>query len=496
MARKKRDERPSLPETTPSSGWSPRSTRISILILAASASAAVWATAMLTAAGRVAYAYVFFFLNFYAGVFILLTLTGTVVAGLLATDRIVLQVRHRVLLQFAHRVSGTMAVIFLALHIIIKISIGSAAPIDAAVPFLAANRPFYVGLGTVASYLMLSVFWTGIVRARFAENGRPWMWRALHSMAYFSWPVSILHGLRAGRAAASWVTVSYVVAIGLVAVALLVRLASRRPKGKGGITTTGSIKPIGKPVTLGPSVLRTVSEVRVAPASREAPERRPAQDEIVIGGLGRRRAVDDDIPVGGPGRRLAAEDDIPVGGPSRRLAAEEELAAARWSAGERSPAGAGRRRSVHEEPVPEPPRVRRRAVEEEPAIEAPRRWSPEERPIWGAGRRRAIEEEPVADVRQYWPPQYQDDEPVYGDRSSPLYASGPDYPPGDDTPTLVDMAARRALRAATDRAATDRAATDRAATDRAATDPNVPASRSGRRRPPPETAAGDQYWVS
>ena len=34
-----------------------------------------------------------------------------------------------------------------------------------------------LGLGTIAGYLMATVLWTGVARARFAGNARPWVWR-------------------------------------------------------------------------------------------------------------------------------------------------------------------------------------------------------------------------------------------------------------------------------------------------------------------------------
>ncbi len=95
---------------------------------------------------------------------------------------------------------------------------------DAAVPFV-GGRGLYVGLGTIAALLMVGVLWTGIIRARFADIGPKWVWRALHSMAYVSWPFAIFHGLLAGRAPAGWVSLSYFLCVVLVVVALLVRLS-------------------------------------------------------------------------------------------------------------------------------------------------------------------------------------------------------------------------------------------------------------------------------
>jgi hypothetical protein len=94
---------------------------------------------------------------------------------------------------------------------------------------------------------MVSVVWTGIVRARFAGRGKPWMWRALHSVAYLSWPIALTHWLTAGRAAAAWVVVSYIVCVLFVLIALAVRLSVSLGRRKDfASTSTGSIKPVGK----------------------------------------------------------------------------------------------------------------------------------------------------------------------------------------------------------------------------------------------------------
>jgi hypothetical protein len=208
--------------------------------------AATWALAMLTPAGQVLYVYMYYFVEFYAGVVTLVSMSLTVMAGLVATDRIVLLVRHRVLLQSVHRATGIIAVSGLVLHVVLKISVGRAAPIDAVVPFV-SGRGLYVGLGSVAAYLLVSVLWVGLIRARFVGVGKPWMWRALHSTAYISWPVALVHGLNSGRPPATWVTLSYLLCVLLVLIALLVRLSvslGRKRQEQGG--TTGTMKPVGK----------------------------------------------------------------------------------------------------------------------------------------------------------------------------------------------------------------------------------------------------------
>ncbi|BCJ60924.1 hypothetical protein [Micromonospora endophytica] len=195
-----------------------------ILALSACGIAVLWALMMLTTGGQKMYAMGFFFTEFFAGVVALVALSITVMMGLLSTDRLVLMIRHRVLLQSAHRATGILGVSGLVFHVITKLTTGRAGVTDVAVPFV-GGRGLYVGLGTIAALLMVGVLWTGIIRARFADIGPKWVWRALHSMAYVSWPFAIFHGLGAGRAPAGWVSLSYFLCVVLVVVALMVRLS-------------------------------------------------------------------------------------------------------------------------------------------------------------------------------------------------------------------------------------------------------------------------------
>jgi hypothetical protein len=202
---------------------------------------AMWA-ASTTFGGALASVYVFAFLNFFAGVVSLVALSLTVMCGLVATDRFFLKIGHRVFFQGLHRATAIIAMVFLGLHISMKVLSGSATVIDPLVPFSNPLDPIYIGLGTVASYLMITTFWTGLIRARFAGSGKPWMWRTLHATSYVAWPAALGHGLNAGRPAATWVILSYGACVVGVLVALLVRVyvsLGRRTTGKTGPSAVG-----------------------------------------------------------------------------------------------------------------------------------------------------------------------------------------------------------------------------------------------------------------
>jgi hypothetical protein len=162
------------------------------------------------------------FLTFYAGVFSLVGLTTTVALGLAATDRVVLPISQRVRVQLVHRAMALLGIGFLIVHIGMKIAAGLVPPYGSVIP----STDVYVSLGAVASDLFVVIVATGVMRGRFAQAERPWLWRGLHDLAYLAWPVAILHGLTAGRAAAPWVTFSYVACLAAVGAALLIRLAA------------------------------------------------------------------------------------------------------------------------------------------------------------------------------------------------------------------------------------------------------------------------------
>ncbi len=258
MARTKQNQRSAGRVAVPmgATGGPTPPSKVTIALFATSLISAVWAAAMLTPVGRVGYVYLFAYSEFYMGVLSLVSLSITVMLGLVATDRMVLSVRQRVLMQSAHRTTGVIAVSALAVHVLTKLAMGRIGVIDIFVPFLARNQTLYIGLGTLAGFFMVSVLWTGIVRARFAGRGKPWMWRSLHSVAYLAWPIALTHGLSVGRAAAGWVIAAYIVCVLFVLVALAVRLSVSLGRRKNfSSTSTGSLKPVGKLVaTTAPSI--------------------------------------------------------------------------------------------------------------------------------------------------------------------------------------------------------------------------------------------------
>ena len=141
---------------------------------------------------------------------------------------------HRVMAQAVHRAVSFGALAFLVIHIVTEILAQRAHVIDAFIPFLSPYRTFYIGLGTIASDLILLIVVTSIWRKRFTAHGKAWRWRAIHYSSYVAFVFGVLHGLLGGREAKPYVDWSYGFAIALTALAVVVRFLaiSLRSKDK------------------------------------------------------------------------------------------------------------------------------------------------------------------------------------------------------------------------------------------------------------------------
>lgn len=192
-------------------------------------------------------------LDFTSGVLSLVSLTAAVAWGLMATDRLLLSPRHRLLAQGIHRFTAMASLGFLLLHATVKVSLGHAALIGAVLPFGLGitGTNGLIGLGSLAGFLMVIAAATGALRSAFAVPGKiAGRWRALHMLAYPAWCFALMHGLYAGRAAATWVMTLYCLAlvavIGAVSVRLLPRPVKRRLADRI-LQLTGGVRETAEP---------------------------------------------------------------------------------------------------------------------------------------------------------------------------------------------------------------------------------------------------------
>ena len=123
-----------------------------------------------------------------------------------------------------HRTLSLSATAFLALHVAAAIVDGYVGItfVDAVIPFVSDYRPRWLGLGTVALDLLLAVVVTSLLRARLGHR----TWRAVHRLAYVSWPVALVHGIGIGTdTGADWMTWLTVACVATVTAAFAARLA-------------------------------------------------------------------------------------------------------------------------------------------------------------------------------------------------------------------------------------------------------------------------------
>ena len=162
-----------------------------------------------------------------AGVVSLLLLTGVVCLGVLTSVRWGSAAWPRFLTAQLHGNVALLSVVFLAVHIVSAIldpyvSLGWLSAVD---PFSAANRTVWLGLGVIAFDLLAALILTSLARHRIGHH----TWRAVHWLAYASWPLAIVHGLGTGSdALAPWMLAIDAVCLGAVSAAMLLRLAGAR----------------------------------------------------------------------------------------------------------------------------------------------------------------------------------------------------------------------------------------------------------------------------
>lgn len=164
-----------------------------------------------------------------SGLTALILLTLTMVLGLTTSSRTRARNWPGFAQQEIHRRVSMIAVVFVAIHVLTSVldtyvHIGWSAVV---IPFVSAYSPFWVGLGAVALDLMIAVLATSLLRARM----RPATWRAVHWLAYGSWPLAFAHSFGMGTdAGEGWVVLVGVACAVAVGAALVWRLraASRQ----------------------------------------------------------------------------------------------------------------------------------------------------------------------------------------------------------------------------------------------------------------------------
>lgn len=139
----------------------------------------------------------FWFASRATGVISLLLFSVVAILGILVNRQGRLPGLPRFAVTGLHRNLSLLTVAFLGTHIVTAIVDGYAhIPwLSSVVPFTSGYERFWIGLGTVAIDLFAALIFTSLLRNRI----KPSLWRAVHWLAYVSYPVVVVHALGASK---------------------------------------------------------------------------------------------------------------------------------------------------------------------------------------------------------------------------------------------------------------------------------------------------------
>jgi sulfoxide reductase heme-binding subunit YedZ len=136
------------------------------------------------------------------GVVSLLLLTIVVALGIATRSGRAIFGLPRFAVATVHRTASLTAVVFLLIHVATLYfdPYAQLHLVDFVVPFTGAYRPFWLGLGTLGLDLIAALIVTSLLRHRVGRR----TWRAVHWLAYLSWPVALTHALGNGTDSSTW----------------------------------------------------------------------------------------------------------------------------------------------------------------------------------------------------------------------------------------------------------------------------------------------------
>jgi predicted ferric reductase len=181
-----------------------------------------------------------------SGVVSLLLLTAAVVLGLLTSSRWARERWPRFVVEGLHRNVSLLATVFLLIHIASSVLDGyvSIRWLDAVVPFGAAYRPFWLGLGALSLDVFIALAVTSLLRRHLGQR----VWRAIHWSAYACWLLAMIHSIGIGSdSGQTWMVLIYLACGAAVLIALLYRLvatARGAVAGRAPAVGAGPVRPL------------------------------------------------------------------------------------------------------------------------------------------------------------------------------------------------------------------------------------------------------------
>jgi predicted ferric reductase len=127
------------------------------------------------------------------GVVALLLMTAVVLLGLMVTRQGRLPGLPRFAVTGLHRNLSLVAVVFIGLHVLTAVADSYVTiPLTAiVVPLASPYEPVWIGFGAVSADITIAVIVTSLLRRHLSRR----LWRAVHLLAYLSWPVAWVHSI-------------------------------------------------------------------------------------------------------------------------------------------------------------------------------------------------------------------------------------------------------------------------------------------------------------
>ena len=132
----------------------------------------------------------------------------------------------RLVVQLLHRNVSLLILVFLAVHVMSSVfdSFVDIRLVDAVVPFGGRYRPIWLGLGAIATDVLLALIVSSLLRRHISFRA----WKLVHWSAYACWPIAVVHGLGTGSDSRfGWMLALDAACTAAVIVAVAWRLAVR-----------------------------------------------------------------------------------------------------------------------------------------------------------------------------------------------------------------------------------------------------------------------------
>ena len=131
------------------------------------------------------------------GIVALLLLTAVLVLGIGVNRQGRLPGLPRFAVTDLHRNLSLLSVSFIAVHVFTAVldTYVHIPLVSAVIPFASGYERFWLGLGAVSLDIMLAMIVTSLLRGRLNRV----LWRAVHLLAYASWPIAFAHSIGSSK---------------------------------------------------------------------------------------------------------------------------------------------------------------------------------------------------------------------------------------------------------------------------------------------------------